>query len=195
MPAGTLVKTTVLLIPHVPTCIPSGLQTDLPGLVQELAEDPAPLPVDPAREEPVEGEPVDAGAGACAVASDAAADATEAIALMTDCVAFAAPGAPGGGIATMEVTAGDAAPVAEEADPGAESEPSPETEGVPESPAGPLGEEPDALAAGEVPVLPELDPPELALPQLPVNAFEPSSSFPTFATDLPGSGKTTEDPA
>lgn len=83
VPAATGMKTTILFISHVPILVPSGEQTDCPGVVQESV-DGAVAP-EPDGDEPEPG-----------LAEGAAA---------------------GGGIATIEVAAGDGALAGEGADP------------------------------------------------------------------------------
>lgn len=132
-------------------------------------------PVDPDEEEPEdEAEPVAAGTAGVAIADPVAKG------FMVDGAAldWAAPGAPGGGMATMDM-AGDAAPAGEEDEPEPMSEPSPVTVGVSEPPAEALGDEPAAPDEGEAPELPEFEPAVLALPQL--------SSNPVLVSFRPGS--------
>lgn len=142
-------------------------------------------PVDPDEEEPEgEAEPVAAGTAGVAIADPVA------IGFMADGAAldWAAPGAPGGGMATMDM-AGDAAPAGEEDEPEPMSEPSPVTVGVSEPPAEALGDEPAAPDEGEAPELPEFEPAGLALPQLPFIPVSFSFRPASFWTDLPGLGK------
>ncbi|KAL8983787.1 MAG: hypothetical protein Q9205_002074 [Flavoplaca limonia] len=169
--------------------MPSAEQTDWPGVVQGMEPAAALLPVEPDEPEPEEeAVPVAAGTAGLGVpiADPVAIGIMDGAALD-----LAAPGAPGGGTATMDME-GEAAPEGEE-EPEPISEPSPVTVGIPESPAEPLGAEPDEPDEGEDPSLPEPELAALALPQLPFSPVSFLSKPANTLTDVPGLGKITSD--
>ena len=178
-------RTAILLVLQVPIFMPSAEQTDCPEVVQGMEPAAALLPVEPDEAEPEEeAVPVAAGTAGLGVpiADPVAIGIIDGAALD-----LAAPGAPGGGTATMDME-GEAAPEGEE-EPEPISEPSPVTVGIPELPAEPLGAESDGPEGVEAPSLPEPELAALALPQSPdIPVFEASEPA-IFLTDSPGFGK------
>lgn len=185
MPAATGMRTAILLALQVPIFMPSAEQTDCPAVVQGIEPAAALLPVESDEAEPEE-EAVSVAAGTAGlgvpIADPVAIGIIDGAALD-----LAAPGAPGGGIATTDIE-GDAAPEGED-EPDPISEPSPVTVGIPELPAEPVGAEPDAPDEGEAPELPESAGPAAAALQLPTGGV---SSEPPLWVLGPGLGNLRE---